>query len=225
MYIDEGVEEVVRFSDQEKMTILEWTAPLKILFYPGTGKDILRVLQKFGGIVDRFYFNDTCEPFPDFFAELQDTQYFSALLDDPAITFFPSSKKVFRTEEIEYLEYTLRYEKKRIRFRFYLGDHTDAMKHMKKEKVKMDFLVLRGAGGEGGSNFYDVLKNSYQKKGTRMVTKYDPIRGYSSTNWEWIFIGGWKLFKSVSRPKIVVERYEGIMFQKTTELRSNDRVL
>ena len=218
MNYDESVEVVVRFSEQEKMKILEWTTPPKILFYPGTGKDILRVLQKFGGLVDRFYFNDTCEASPDFFTELQDTQYFGALLDDPAITFFPSSKKVTKTEEIEYLEYTLRYEKKRIRFRFYHCDHTDAMKHMKKEKAKMDFLVLRGAGGEGGSNFYDVLKNSYQKRGTRMVTKYDPSRGYSLTNWEWIFIGGWKLFKSVCNAKIVLEREGKVILQETRKL-------
>lgn len=218
MNLDEGVEVVVRFSDQEKMKILEWTAPLKILFYPGTGMDILRVLLKFGGLVDRFYFNDTCEPFPDFFAELQDTQYFSALLDDPAITFFPSSKKVTQTEEIEYLDYTLRFEKRRLRFRFYHCDHTDAMKHMKKEKVKINFLVLRGAGGEGGSNFYDVFKNSYQKRGTHMVTKYDPVRGISSTGWEWIFIGGWKLFKSVCNAKIVLEREEGVILQETGKL-------
>ena len=219
MYIDEDVEEVVRFSEQEKMKILEWTAPLKILFYPGTGMDILRVLQKFAGVVDRFYFNDTCEPFPDFFAELQDTQYFGALLDDPAITFFPSSKKVFRTEEIEYLEYTLRYEKKRLRFRFYHGDHTDAMKHMKKEKVKMDFLVLRGYGGEGGSNFDQVFYDRYEKIGPRMVTKYDASRGISSTGPERKFVGGWELFKSVCRPRIVVEKYEGIKFQETSKLK------
>jgi hypothetical protein len=218
MNFDEGLEEVIRFSDQEKMKILEWTAPPKTLFYPGTGKDILRVLGKFAGVVDRFYFNDTCEPFPDFFAELQDTQYFNALLDDPAITFFPSSKKITKSEEIEYLEYTLRHEKKRLRFRFYHGDHTDAMKHMKKEKVKINFLVLRGYGGEGGSNFYDVFKNSYQKKGTRIVkTYFKNSNGYGIGS-EWIPVGGWKLFKSVCSPKLVVEREEKVFLQETREL-------
>jgi hypothetical protein len=55
------------FTDQEKMDILTWTAPPKILFYPGTGMDISRVLLKYAGLVDRFYFNDIGEAFPDLF--------------------------------------------------------------------------------------------------------------------------------------------------------------
>lgn len=206
------------FTDQEKIDILTWTAPPKTLFYPGTGMDILRVLQKFGGIVDRFYFNDSGEAFPDLFTELQDTQYFSALLDDPAITFYPSSKKVTKTEEIEYLDYTLRFEKRRIHFRFSHCDHTDAMKHLRQKKIKINFLVLRGYGGEGGSNFYDVFKNSYQKKGTRIVkTYYENINGYGIGP-EWIPVCGWKLFKSVCNAKIVLEREEEVFLKETSKL-------
>jgi hypothetical protein len=212
-------------TDEEKMKMLDWTQPPRVLFYPGTGKDILRVLQKFGGIVDRFYFNDSGEAFPDLFTELQDTEYFSALLDDPAITFNPRSKKIIEDDASEYLAYTLFYGKRKLRFCFYHCDHTDAMEHMKKNKIKISFLVLMGAGGEGGSYFLDVFEDKYKKRGMQIVkTYYKKINGYGIGP-EWIPIGGWELFESICRPRIVVERYEDIKFQESAELRAFDRVI
>jgi hypothetical protein len=209
----------MEFSEQETIKMLRWTAPPKTLFYPGTGNDITRVLLKFSHLVDRFYFNDIGALFPNLFAELQDVDRFRALLDNPAITVCPASKTIPKKEDVEYLDRTLKIADRKIRFRFYQCDHTDAMKHMREKNIKIDFLVLRGAGGEGGSNFYDVFKNSYQKRGTRMVTKYDPVREISSTNWEWEFIGGWKLFKSVCNPKIVLECHDEVSLVETMKLR------
>jgi len=219
MDFSDGVEEIKRFSDQEKMDIMAWTSPPKALFYPGTGRDIARVLRKYAGLVDRFYFNDIGELFPDLFVELQDTQYFSALLEDPLITFYPGSGKLTRAGGIEYLDYALRYEERKIRFRFYHCDHIDAMKHLRRNKVKIDFLVLRGYGGEGGSNFDQVFYDRYEKIGPRMVkTYYENIKGYGIGP-ERIFIGGWELFRSICNPKLVVDRDYGPLLQETRELK------